>query len=113
MSNPQIQVAMQIILHAGDAKTLVMKCLDNIEHLDFQANVALLKEAESLITIAHQFQTDVVQAEAREEDIEFSLLFAHAQDTLMVIKSQLEVTKKLTSIIKMIDERLERLEQAK
>jgi PTS system cellobiose-specific IIA component len=57
-----------------------------------------LKSARKELTEAHRVHTDVIQSEARGENVELSILFSHAQDTLMTISSELELTKSLIEI---------------
>ena len=65
----------------------------------------LLKEAEELIVKAHNAQTEVIQSQVAGENMEYSLLFIHAQDTIMTINTELRMTKKLLPIVKMLMER--------
>ena len=40
-------------------------------------------------------QTEVIQGQVSGEDVEYSLLFIHAQDTIMTINSELRIISKL------------------
>ena len=55
-------------------------------------------------------QTDAIQGAFRGEEQEYSLLFAHAQDTLMTIYSEIIVCKQLFKVFKSYDERIAKLE---
>lgn len=100
--NELITVAMQIILHAGDARNLATEALSEAKKFHFEEAEKLLKEAEAAITSAHKSQTEIIQSEAGGNSYEYSLLFAHAQDTLMTIHSELRLTKEMIDILKMI-----------
>ena len=67
--------------------------------------VSALLEAEELIVKAHNAQTEVIQSQVAGENMEYSLLFIHAQDTIMTINTELRMTKKLLPIVKMLMER--------
>lgn len=99
-------VSMNIILYAGNARNDVMEALKCCEEENYDKAEELLKKANEDIIIAHKHQTETVQSEARGEDPIFSLLFAHAQDTLMTIKSEYEIAKRLVRIFKRIDEKI-------
>ena len=45
--------------------------------------------------ITHRAQTEIIQNEARGIRYEYSMLFNHAQDTLMTINSEIELTADL------------------
>ena len=103
--NELISVAMQIILHAGDARVRVTDALQEAKKFDFDKADALLEEAEKAFVLAHKAQTEIIQNEASGEHYEFSLLFAHAQDTLMTIHSELRMGKEMVDILKLIEKR--------
>lgn len=111
MSEKVVESAMAIILHAGDARVACKAALDAISLGDFVSAEEKLKEAQSKITEAHKVQTDAIQGETRGEESEYSLLFAHAQDTLMTIYSEINIAKQLYKIMKAFDQRIAALEQ--
>ena len=111
MSEKVVQSAMAIILHAGDARVACKEALDAMALSDFAAAEEKLKEAQSKITEAHKVQTDAIQGETRGEESEYSLLFAHAQDTLMTIYSEINIAKQLFKIMKAFNDRLAALEK--
>ena len=83
MDEKTVQSAMEIILNAGDAR---------------------LKNKEALEAVA---QGDLAAA---HEKMEYSLLFTHAQDTLMTINSEITITKQLVSVFEAYDARIAALE---
>lgn len=111
MSEKVVQSAMSIILNAGDARVACKEALDAIAVYNFTLAEEKLKESQSKITEAHKVQTDAIQGETRGEESEYSLLFAHAQDTLMTIYSEINIAKQLYKIMKAFDERIAALEK--
>lgn len=111
MSEKVVQSAMSIILNAGDARVACKEALDAIAAYNFPLAEEKLKESQSKITEAHKVQTDAIQGETRGEESEYSLLFAHAQDTLMTIYSEINIAKQLYKIMKAFDERIAALEK--
>jgi len=97
------KASMEIILHAGNARTDTMEALDKIDDSDVAK--ALLKSARESIILAHQAQTTVMQQMISEVN-EYSILFSHAQDTLMTIMTEVNLAEKLVVIYNKIDEKI-------
>ncbi|MDB1934540.1 PTS lactose/cellobiose transporter subunit IIA [Clostridium tertium] len=76
-------IIFEIISQGGTAKGLAYEALAAAEEGDFDKAEELLKEANVCLGEAHKIQTDIIQAEARGEKTEVSVLFVHAQDHLM------------------------------
>ncbi len=84
------QLAMEIILLAGDCRSLVDDAFNAAKNnKDFDAIKKILKEAREKITQAHKLQTDVIQNTVLNDRQNVTMLFIHAQDTLMTINSEL------------------------
>lgn len=90
-----IPAAMDIVVHAGDARLYARNALKAVQEQDFEKADAELKQAQHEIELAHASQTTIVQNEARGAEYEYSMLFNHAQDTLMTINSEIELTRSL------------------
>lgn len=76
-------VIFEIINYGGTAKGLAYEALEAVENQDYALAEQLLAEADENLVRAHQVQTNIIQAEARGEKTEVSVLFVHAQDHLM------------------------------
>lgn len=110
MNEEIVQSAMNIILNAGDARNFCKQALDAIAKQEFDEAKEKMKKAHEKITEAHKYQTDAIQGETRGEKSEYSLLFAHAQDTLMTIYSEINIAKQMIKIFESYEKRLEALE---
>ncbi|RCX22570.1 PTS system cellobiose-specific IIA component [Fontibacillus phaseoli] len=106
------QDAMQIILHAGEARKHCTDALKDIENSDFAGAKEKIKLANAEIVIAHRVQTNCIQKETEGADGEYSVLFAHAQDTLMTVYSEINIAKRLIDIFESFNQRLTNLELA-
>lgn len=93
--SPLIETAMTVIMAAGDARDHAAKALDHAEKGEFEQAEACMKDARDCIAQAHNGQTEVIQSEMRGEKHEFCLLFIHAQDTLMTIMTEINLTERL------------------
>lgn len=111
MEDEKVEAAMKIILHAGDARTKCKAALDAIAGADFVLAKKNMEEAQEDITKAHKLQTDAIQAECAGEESGYSLLFAHAQDTLMTINSEIIITKQMIKIFESYEKRIAALEK--
>lgn len=107
--NKLLSVAMEIILHSGDSRNLSNKALEAAKTFNFNEAYSYLEQAHEEIVLAHQSQTSVVQNEARGEQYEYSLLFNHAQDTLMTVMSELNMTKSLIEFAELLNNKIERI----
>lgn len=93
------KAAMQIILNAGDARTLIMKSINVIEtEENYEKAQILLDKAKTLLEKAHQIQTCYIQDTVQDENQKSCLLFTHAQDTLMVIHSEHLMVKNMIKL---------------
>lgn len=88
-------IAMQIILAAGDARNYASEAVDKLLADEDDAVDSLISEARAKLQEAHRAQTDVIQAECAGNKHEITLLFVHAQDTLMTITTEVNNYEKL------------------
>jgi cellobiose PTS system EIIA component len=100
--NQLINVAMEIIINAGNARTKASQALDLAMENDFEAAQQLMLEAKEDIKKAHNAQTDTIQDETRGKKHEVLLLFVHAQDTIMTIISEYNMTEQMIKMYKKI-----------
>lgn len=94
------RVAMEVILNAGDGRQCIDQALEHLASFDFDDAEACLNDAEAKLLLAHRAQTDTIQRQAAGEEISYSLLFTHAQDTLMTISAELHMAKKMMPLVR-------------
>ena len=102
-----------IIMHAGDARLACKESLDSLMKGDVEAAKENMKKADHEIAQAHHVQTDCIQGAIAGEEFEYNVLFAHAQDTLMTIYSEIMIAKQLTNMYEKLDARMAALEAAR
>ena len=83
MENNLEMIVFNIICSAGDARGYAYEALSKAEEGDFVGADEALNKADEAFKEAHKVQTEIIQAEARGEKTELSVLFVHAQDHLM------------------------------
>ncbi|MBQ6334626.1 MAG: PTS lactose/cellobiose transporter subunit IIA [Erysipelotrichaceae bacterium] len=105
MDETLIQAAMNVILHAGNARLKAEEAIDKAKAGDFSAADELMKEAHEEIVEAHATQTEIIQSEASGNKHELNILFIHAQDTLMTIMSELKMSGQIIDLYRALNER--------
>jgi len=110
MDDQLTTTAMTIILCAGDARSAVRKAYDALAAGNREVAVQQMATAQDAIKKAHQAQTEVIQAEAGGAELTLTLLFSHAQDTLMTINSEVITAGNLLAVFDSFDRRLAALE---
>ena len=104
--------AMEIIMYSGDARLLANQAMTCIAEGRLDEAPELIKKAETTQAAAHNIQTDMIQGDIRggEEKMGYYVLFAHAQDTLMTIQVEINMTKSLLKVARSYEARLAALE---
>lgn len=95
MDEKIINIAMEIILNAGDARNCASDAIDKLMDGNTEECDLLMSKSQESIKKAHLAQTNVIQDEARGNSVEIRLLFIHAQDTLMTIASEINMLQKM------------------
>lgn len=96
------QVAMQVVIDAGDARIAAEQALKKLHTFDFTGAEQLMEQAFASLQKAHDAQTEVIQSEAAGTRYENSFLFNHAQDTMMTAMTQLSLTKEIIELYKIL-----------
>ena len=76
-------VAMTIIAHSGDARTLAFRALEETKAGNQEAARELMAKSEAAALLAHRTQTELLTSEANGEKTEINVLLIHSQDHLM------------------------------
>ncbi|AEB07275.1 phosphotransferase system PTS lactose/cellobiose-specific IIA subunit [Coriobacterium glomerans PW2] len=105
MTNDQLnEAAMQIILHAGDCRELLGEAIDLIlDEASVQDVEEKLHQAKKEIAKAHVLQTDMIQDSINDDELHTTLLFTHAQDTLMTINSEVNITMNMIRLYRKLE----------
>ena len=95
-------LAFQLILHAGNAKSLAMEAMFVAKKGNFDEAEAKLNEADSAFNEAHHVQTDLIQKEAGGTDFDLPLIMIHAQDHLMTTLTLKDLAREIIDLHKLI-----------
>lgn len=96
------QVAMQVVIDAGDAKITAEQALKKLHTFDFDGAEALIEQAFGQLQKAHDAQTEVIQSEAAGKKYANSFIFNHAQDTMMSAMTQCNLTREIIELYKIL-----------
>lgn len=106
------KVSMRIILAAGEARSCAQRSLEQVRKKEFAKAKVLLGEAKEHIKDAHRSQTEVMQTLAfseyndAAEPIVLPMLFMHAQDTLMTIMSEVNMTEQMIEMFMTLEKEI-------
>ena len=101
MNNQEMyEIAFQIIVHAGESRSLSTEAMDAAEKYDFEKAEELLKKANDEFLECHQIQTDMLTSEANGEKNELNVIFVHAQDHLTMATMAMDNARRLISLYK-------------
>ncbi|MDR1469114.1 MAG: PTS lactose/cellobiose transporter subunit IIA [Spirochaetaceae bacterium] len=103
-------LALEIIMQAGDARLFITQAIHAAAEGNFPEIDKALDEAKKKLAAAHRLQTDIVQSEGEGKKVDHTLLFIHAQDTLMTIYSEMNMVKQLKAVFKRYDDKIAALE---
>lgn len=100
------QVAMQVVIDAGDARIAAEQALKRLHSFDFAGAEDLMAKAAECLQKAHDAQTEVIQSEAAGTKYDNSFIFNHAQDTMMTAMTQCNLTKEIIELYKILYEEI-------
>lgn len=111
MDDQITMMAMDILMHAGDARNYCQKYLECVMNGDEEGAAENLKKAEEENTLSHKTQTDAIQKAVGGEKFEYSLLLTHSQDWMMTVESEIILAKQMASMYKKLEEKIAKLEE--
>lgn len=97
------EVAFKIIATIGEAKTKYILALKAIKkERDFESANKLIEEAKELANKAHTYHFELIQQEAKGNQLPFSLMLMHAEDQLLTTETIKVLVEELIDIYKII-----------
>ncbi|GEO46975.1 PTS lactose/cellobiose transporter subunit IIA [Companilactobacillus kimchii] len=103
--NKSVKDTMDIIINAGDARAFIAEALDDVGDFNYEEAKENIKKADAKLVVAHRLQTKKLQEEAEGDKVQYSVLFTHAQDTLMTIMSEYNLAKHLIAVFEKRDQK--------
>lgn len=101
-SEQMYEIAFNIIIHAGESRSLSGDAMDAAEEGEFDKAKDLLDKANEEFLKCHKIQTDLLTSEANGESNELNLIFIHAQDHLTMATMAMDNARRLIRVYKKI-----------
>lgn len=76
-------ICFQIISAVGMARSSFIEAIEFAKNRDFEQAEAAMKEGDEYFLQGHHAHASLIQKEANNEKIDFSLILMHAEDQLM------------------------------
>lgn len=95
------QIAFNIIVHAGNARSLCFAAISSARDRDFVKAAEDLRKVKAELSAAHHIQIEMLQKEASGVKQEVSLLMAHAQDHLMCAALAKDMAEQMIPLFEM------------
>lgn len=97
------EIITELVVNGGDAKSKAIEAIRFAKKGNFEAAVLKINEANESLQKAHEFQTEIIQAETRGENkAEVSLLMVHGQDHLMNAITTRDLAVEMIEMYKLI-----------
>ena len=96
------ELAFNIIVHAGESRSLSSEAMDAAEAYDFNKAEELLEKANQEFLACHEVQTDMLTKEANGEKNNLNIILIHAQDHLTMATMAMDNAKRLIGLYKKI-----------
>lgn len=96
----QEAVVMEIIVNAGEARSLCYESLAKARAGEWEPADQMLAQAQSCINKAHLVQTQLIEADMGEGKVPMTLVMVHAQDHLMTTILAHELVKEMVHLYK-------------
>jgi PTS system cellobiose-specific IIA component len=97
------EIILNIIMHSGEARSYSMEAISLAKKGNFNEAGELIVKADEELGYAHSSQTSLIQGEAANDKIEFSLLLVHAQDHLMTTMTFKDLAVELIEVYEKIN----------
>lgn len=91
---------MQLIMHAGDARSLAIEAIREARNGNLTKSDSLIQECQEKMLEAHTHQSKLIFSESNGNAIHASLLLIHAQDHVMNALTMKDIAIEIIETIK-------------
>lgn len=95
MENENYLIPFNIILHAGNAKSMAMEALYNSREGKLERAEKMIEEANIELIEAHKSQTKMLQEEASGSAREVSVVLCHSMDHIVMATTTVELAEEI------------------
>ena len=104
MDEAKYATAFELIMNAGNAKSLALMAIEAAREFDFEEAEKDLKESAEEFHLAHQAQSDMIQGEANGNPVELSIVLVHAQDHLTMATMAQDNAQEFINLYRLVKE---------
>lgn len=97
-------VAFEIILHSGEARTMIHEGLDLMREGKLREAEKKIEDSNKELLEAHKSQTSLLNNYANGDEIVMEIIMVHAQDHLMTTMTLRETSLELLNMYKQFNE---------
>ena len=98
----QAEIALQIMINSGEAKSFAYQALKAAKSGQFDAAATMLKSAEAEFAKAHAIQKSLLQQEAKGAGLIPSLLLVHAHGHVMTAQAERDLIEEMIELYRHI-----------
>ncbi|AVM70079.1 PTS cellobiose transporter subunit IIA [Lachnospiraceae bacterium oral taxon 500] len=113
MDETKYEKAFNLIINAGNAKSLALMAVEAAREFDFEEAEKNLKEAAKEFHQAHQAQSDMIQGEAKGQSVELNIILVHAQDHLTMATMAQDNAQEFINLYRLVKELQETVNELK
>lgn len=96
-------IIMELVVNGGNARSLALEAVDAASQKDFKAAEEKMEACDEALRRAHEFQTDMISAEAAGEgNVPVSLVLVHGQDHLMNAMTVRDLAEQMVRMYRII-----------
>lgn len=99
MENSFETVVTELIVQAGDARSLALQAVREGRRQNWDEVDRLMKECDSAMVKAHEVQTELIQRELNGVPVNMNLLMVHAQDHVMNAMTVRDLAAEMLSML--------------
>ena len=103
MNEADYAAAFQLITHAGNARSAALMAIEAAREFDFEDAKKNMQEASDAMYEAHHIQTELVQQEARGEQVPLNVILVHAQGHLTMAIESIRNAEEFIHIYKVLN----------
>ncbi|MDF2821909.1 MAG: phosphotransferase system lactose/cellobiose-specific subunit [Clostridiales bacterium] len=104
MDETKYQVAFELIMKAGNAKSSSLMAIDMAKVFDFEGANKHLEEAENEMREAHAMQIGMIQQEAQGNPVDVNIILVHAQDHMTMAVMAKDIAERFVELYETIQE---------
>ena len=101
--NNDVMMAFDVILHAGNGKTLAMNAMDAAELNDMESAEKMIEDAKKEVNEAHLLHKSLLDKIANGQKVEVDLFLTHALDHLTSAEDMIIIAERFMNLYRKLE----------